>query len=318
MTALSGNGYNPATVQRQYTDPHGNVTIEQFSYTYDSSTGDYLLTNVLLQRQVNGGAWQNVSQASYTYYADGDVNGAYEDLETATTQMFSNGAWANTGTTYYRYWKQLPSGSSSSSSPSSSSSSSGAPGPSSPLSVHLLKYVLQPTMYDQMAAAGLDPTTASDFQLSMYADFYFEYDGQRRCTKETVKAGSQTFTFAYSQSTNPQGYNSWATKTVETLPDGNQNILYCNYAGQTMLNIFHDAPLVTSPQEGQGVAADPDDAARACSRNERRRPVAMVPLLDVRRQRQSGPRCQPIGRQRVRRDQGRPGELAGQHGPVFE
>ena len=181
--------------------------------------------------------WTNVSQASYTYYSDGDANGAYEDLKTVTTQLFSNGAWVTTGSTYYRYWKQLPLGSSSSS--SSFSSLSGAVGQ---VSVRLLKFVLQPTMYDQMVAAGFNPLTVSDAQLSLYADFYFEYDQQRRCTLETVMAGSQTFTFAYFQSNNPPDYNSWATKTIETLPDGNQNIVYCNYAGQTMLSVFYSPP----------------------------------------------------------------------------
>src|SRR5262249_41619294 len=125
VTALAGNGYNPATLQRTYTSG-GNTTTEQFSYTYDSTSHDYLVTNVLLQRKINNGAWQNVAQASYTYYPDGDPNGAYEDLKSVTTQLFSNGASQTTGNTYYRYWKQLPSSSSSSS--SSSSGSSGAAG----------------------------------------------------------------------------------------------------------------------------------------------------------------------------------------------
>ena len=40
------------------------------------------------------------------------------------------------------------------------------------------------------------------------------------------------------QSSNANGYNSWATKTTETLPDGSQNIVYSNYAGQTMLFVL--------------------------------------------------------------------------------
>src|SRR5262249_24736705 len=118
VTAISGNSFNPATVQRTYT-AGGNTTVEQFSYTYDSSNGDYLLTNVLLQRQVKGGSWQNVAQASYIYYSAGDPSGAYEDLKTVTPQLWSNGAWATTGNSYYRYWKQLPASSSSSNSSAS-------------------------------------------------------------------------------------------------------------------------------------------------------------------------------------------------------
>src|SRR6185437_382569 len=42
---------------------------------------------------------------------------------------------------------------------------------------------------------------------------------------------------------------SWATKTVETLPDGNQNIIYSNYASQTMLSVFQDTS--KTPPDGQ-------------------------------------------------------------------
>ena len=59
-------------------------------------------------------------------------------------------------------------------------------------------------------------------------------------TKEIVQGGSRTFTFSYSESANTDGYNSWKTKTVETLPGGAQNIVYANYAGQTMLRVFQD------------------------------------------------------------------------------
>jgi YD repeat-containing protein len=33
-------------------------------------------------------------------------------------------------------------------------------------------------------------------------------------------------------------YNFWATRTVETLPDGSTNTVYANFAGETMLNVF--------------------------------------------------------------------------------
>jgi hypothetical protein len=49
-----------------------------------------------------------------------------------------------------------------------------------------------------------------------------------------------TFTFAYTTSTFGNGYNTWLTKTTETLPDGNQNIVYTNYAGEVMLSVYFD------------------------------------------------------------------------------
>ena len=71
--------------------------------------------------------------------------------------------------------------------------------------------------------------------VSQYADFYFEYDDDRRVTRESVNGGSQTYQFSYGQSGYADAYNAWKYKTVETLPDGNQNIVYSNYARQTML-----------------------------------------------------------------------------------
>jgi hypothetical protein len=38
----------------------------------------------------------------------------------------------------------------------------------------------------------------------------------------------------------PDGYNVWRRKDVETLPDGNQQIVYTNFAGQVMLSVFKD------------------------------------------------------------------------------
>ena len=58
-----------------------------------------------------------------------------------------------------------------------------------------------------------------------------------------VGAGDEAY--AYTSSGNSPGYDSWAMKTVETLPDGNQNIVYTNAFVQVMLLVYHD---VTSNQ----------------------------------------------------------------------
>ena len=52
--------------------------------------------------------------------------------------------------------------------------------------------------------------------------------------------GLGMFTYAYTTSQNAPGYNSWATKTVETLPDGNENIVYSNGYSEVMLSVFED------------------------------------------------------------------------------
>jgi hypothetical protein len=36
-------------------------------------------------------------------------------------------------------------------------------------------------------------------------------------------------------------YNSWTTKTVETLPDGRQNIVTTSAYGEAMLDVYHQS-----------------------------------------------------------------------------
>src|SRR5262249_21609293 len=55
----------------------------------------------------------------------------------------------------------------------------------------------------------------------------------------SVNGGRGTFLFSYQASSNAEDFNSWAMKTTEVLPDGNQNIIYTNYLGQVMLKVFH-------------------------------------------------------------------------------
>jgi hypothetical protein len=50
--------------------------------------------------------------------------------------------------------------------------------------------------------------------------------------------GQGTFTYSYASSTFSPGYNSWAEKTVETLPDSSTNTVYTNFAGETMLDVL--------------------------------------------------------------------------------
>jgi len=221
------NNFNFTQVQRT-TTAGGNTTVESYVYNYQlPASANPLLSSVTLRRSVNGGAWSNVQQVLYTYYADGDPHGGLNDLETAVTQVWENTAWLTTKTCYYRYWLTLGS--------SSSSSSSSSSGPHT--YAHLLKYVVNPAAYNRLAAAVPNPLTAPDATVALYADYYFEYDPSRRCTKDVVQGGAQGSRFTATQSGHAQGYNIWATKTAETLPDGNQNIVYANYAGMTMLKV---------------------------------------------------------------------------------
>ena len=225
------HGYYLTGVERQHTQD-GSTTTEQLLYEYGGSVSDRLIHQVTLRRKVDSGSWLNVAQACYTYYDELESNGRQGDLRSVTTKTWNGTAWSETGTTLYRYYTEWPDWESFASS-SSSSMSDWIP------TAHLVKYVVNPASYARLMADPQvsDPLEASDEKIAQYADFYFEYDSERRVTKEVISGGQQTFTLSYSESANADGYNSWKTRTVETLPDGSQRIVYSNFVGQPMLKI---------------------------------------------------------------------------------
>jgi RHS repeat-associated protein len=216
-SVTSGTGSEIFEVQRSAT-VGGVVTTESFLYTvFTSGDNSGQLSNVLLRRQVGSAGWTNVRQVNYTYYGSSDPysNGSQNDLQTAVTQQWNGSSWDTTGTTYYRYYLN-----------------------GDPIGfIHGVKFVLNPQAYAALAAVT-DPFAASDAEVSLYADYYFEYAGSQAATKEIVAAGSKTFTFSSTGRT--QGFNdnnSWWTRTVETDPDGTTIIVYTNFIGLTMLKV---------------------------------------------------------------------------------
>jgi len=223
VTAVTGyaNG-EIQTVERDCV-VNGVASKQVLTYTYGTNAGDgndNRLISLTLQSGPAADPLTNVFLVQYTYYPDGtlDTDG---ELQTVERFNWTNGQWQSLGTTYYHYQDTQP------------------PGNEYQFS---LKLVLGPKAYSDMVAAGLNPLTAWDSQLLVYADYFFEYDSQQRVTHEVVSRGSQSYQYAYTTSTNPDGYNSWKYKTVETLPDGNQNIVYANYAGAMMLKVFSSPP----------------------------------------------------------------------------
>jgi len=211
------------------------ATIESYLYTYAvGGDGVSRIATVLLRRQVAGGDWTNVRVASYAYYGYGDPNGSLGDMQSANQYVWGGGeaGWVQNGYNYYRYWTA--------GAPSASSNSSGAPY-SAP---HLLKFVLNTAAYVNMLNDDQNPLTAADVTLAQYADGYFEYDSNRRISKEIVDAGLHTYTLTYTTNTNPDyvdDYNHWKMKTIETRPDGSTNTVYTNYVGEVLLKQFAGA-----------------------------------------------------------------------------
>jgi RHS repeat-associated protein len=224
VTSWTSNG-NVAEMQR--TDSSSGVT-QSYLYTYltspDPNAG--MISNITLRQNVDNGPWTIVRQVAYDYY-DGTNNKPYGnlgDLRTATTLDGNNNV---IDTTYYRYYTPADAGGIG--------------------YVHGLKYVFSPQSYARMAADISNPLTATDAQVAPYADDYYQYDPtSQRVTMAVIQGngcsvctgGQGTFTYSYASSTFSPGYNSWAEKTVETLPDSSTNTVYTNFAGETMLDVF--------------------------------------------------------------------------------
>jgi RHS repeat-associated protein len=226
-----GNVYTPAynTGSSISSLTIGGSSGVTFSYSY-YSTGNPNAGKLQYATHMRGSS--NVRRVSYVYYETGDSNGNLGDLKESTVQQWNGSSWDNMGTTYYRYYTSN----------------------SSPGYQYGLKYVVRPQAYAAMVSAGITPETTNDSTLRNYADHYFEYNNSsdKRVSKEVVNAQGTTsssatsaYNYSYAASGNTNGYNNWNMKTVETLPDGNTNTVYTNYAGQVMLKIL------TRPSDGK-------------------------------------------------------------------
>ena len=222
VTAYTGDG-KIAEVQR--TGPLGSGTVtESYLYTYNSSgVSAGLQSSVTLRRRIDAGAWETVRKEEFTYYDGEEDFGNARDLKLSVVKDGSN---QTIDTTYYRYYTE--------------GEANGYQ--------HGLKYIFRSNSYSRLDEAFANPFEATDEQVAPYADGYMEYDSQQRVTTlisqgdgcSSCTGGLGTYEYEYFTSENEDGHNSWKYKTVETLPDGNQNIVYMNYAGETMLSIFKD------------------------------------------------------------------------------
>jgi RHS repeat-associated protein len=209
-------------VQRK--DANGNV-VESWLYTYlsgaDPNSG--CISSVELRRPDGQGGWTTAQKVTYDYCETGDSFGNLHDLKTAVVTDADDNVLS---TEYYRYYTSGETGG----------------------YAHGLKYVFDSESYARLCAAVGNPELAVNALAAPYATQYFEYDKDRRCTRHDVQGaggtatgGIGTFTYQYfSNATYSADTNQWQYKTVETLPDGNQNTVYCNSLGNMILKDFYD------------------------------------------------------------------------------
>jgi YD repeat-containing protein len=225
-TVASRAGSQINELQRSYVIG-GVTTTESLLYTY-FTTG--YLQSVTYRLQVGGGSWTPVKQVTYAYYGASDANGSVNDLQSASKQLPNGtGGWNTVAMDYYRYWL--------------AGSSTGF--------AHGLKMHLGPEAYRLVLNAGLNPATAADADLLPYVDHYFEYNPTTWAVTQEISAvcpscpGGGTTSDLFSYAANPRypvgDYNVWNTKTVQTLPDNSQVVVYANYIAQPMLKVTIDS-----------------------------------------------------------------------------
>jgi RHS repeat-associated protein len=226
----SRTGIQINEVQRSYTVGSNTIT-DSLVYTYYSSgLAVGRMQYITYRRRTGSGPWNYVSQVVYGYYGDSDSNGSVNDLQSVTKQMPDGlGGWNTIAVMYYRYYL--------------SGATNGF--------AHGLKLQFGSEAYRRMFNAGIDLSTASDATVKPYADHYFEYDSSSHSVTLEIAAvcpscpGGGTTTDIFEYIDNPHSpahdYNNWQVKTIQTLPDDSQIIVYSNFVGQVMLKVNIDS-----------------------------------------------------------------------------
>jgi|GEM_PF-6501179 len=232
VTSWTAAGW-PAEVQQSAT-VNGVTVINSYVYTYLPSTDPNAgnLASVVLRQKTGTGPWQTVQQVVYQYYDGTTSNGNLGDLERATVEDAAGNVLSED---YYRYYTTTV---------FTNGVQTGYQGG--------LEYVLQPDAYARLkaAAGGTDAAVdaASNSTVTTFADNYFQYDSANRVSEEVAagegcsacSGGLGTYTFSYTTSTNTAGFNSWATKTVVSMPNGAIETEYTNAYGDVMLSVIED------------------------------------------------------------------------------
>jgi RHS repeat-associated protein len=183
-----------------------------YSYTYYTS-GDPINRLRWVTLRVDS---DKVRQAEYDYYDGIDSYGSSGDLRRVKIQEWDGSVWVTVATHYYRYYK--------------SGDTDGV--------VNGLKYVVSPLGYAAMVAAGITPETATNAQIAQYAIHFFQYNTDRSVKLEVVNGGTQSFGFSITANTTSTDPNVWQWRTVSTLPDGNQQVVYTNLFGLVILKVL--------------------------------------------------------------------------------
>jgi RHS repeat-associated protein len=230
IQVVSSNAAGLPTELEQSATVNGTFYADAYFYTYlgSSDPNAGLLSTVTLEQKTGSGTWQPVQSVAYEYYTSSSANGNLGDLERAIIEDPSGNALQEY---YYRYYTSTV---------FTSGVQTGYQGG--------LEYVVDPQQYAELqsSAGGTDADVdaASNATVSSYADNYFQYNSNLQVSEEIAagvgcslcSAGQGTYTFSYTSSTNAAGFNSWAEKTVVTLPNDTVDTVYSNAYAEVMLS----------------------------------------------------------------------------------
>ena len=219
VTAVTPTGEIDASLEVSATPTTGNQTTNLSWSSFPTATSYKVYRNTGSQGEV-----LLASGISGTTYSD---NGSVT-LGTALPPM---GATAMTA---YRYWRQ--------------GEIATINGTDYPQPTGFVKSVFDMAAYARAMAAGYNPATATDAQLSTYAAKQLAYyDGSSStaplgsvASQSTQGNGTDIFTYP-AISTNVPGYNSWTTESMDTRPDGSTITVYSNFASEPILKVFYDS-----------------------------------------------------------------------------
>ena len=224
----STNGLGNA-VEAKITNADSTET-EDWLYTYVSGgVNDGKLESVT-QKIKKGATWVTVRSMTVAYYDGTTSGGRAGDI---LSVIIKDGSGNVISDDVYRYYTDDTSG--------------GFTGG--------VKFALSEGSYRRLLEAnpGSSFDDLTDAQVASYADTYYEYNDAHQITSRTVQGegcsactgGQGTYGYTYTSRTDDTSdqitdTNTWMSKTVETLPDGNQNITYYNRDGNVMLAVFKD------------------------------------------------------------------------------
>ncbi|NQT38738.1 MAG: hypothetical protein HQ581_14685, partial [Planctomycetes bacterium] len=220
--ATSHSGGTVAEVQTETTSGGSTYKTSTLRTFVDGGEHDGRLQTVTTRRQEDGGDWTDVRKMEYTYYADEAAGGNSGDVETVKVENHDGTQWTEVDRLYLRHYTD--------------DQATGA-------AAGHVRFVLGRAAFEALAddPGVADPLAASDAQVAQYADQALLYDDDKRVSQQTVAAGTLQYAFDYSTNdVAPDGYNNWYHRTVETRPDGSEEIVYTNHVRQLLLRDLVD------------------------------------------------------------------------------